>query len=145
MANRIYEMMFIAAPETADEDIAKLNETITKLIETEGGSVVKLEDMGRRKLAYPINKKNEGYYVLFEIEGSGKEIAELERRMRVNDTIVRYLTVRVDEERKTAQKLTDKREDRQKRNSERNTKTSAAKNDPEEIMADSEDMQEEDK
>lgn len=145
MANRIYEVMFIAAPETADEDIAKLNETITKLIETEGGSIVKLEDMGRRKLAYPINKKNEGYYVLFEIEGSGKEIAELERRMRVNDTIMRYLTVRVDEERKTAQKLTDKRESRQKRNSERNNKASAARNEPEEIMADSEDGQEEDK
>ncbi len=84
------------------------------MIETEGGSIVKTEDMGRRRLAYEINKKNDGYYVLFEIEGSGQEIAELERRMRVNDTIMRYLTVRVDEERKTAQKLTDKREKRQK-------------------------------
>lgn len=144
MANRVYEVMFIAAPETADEDIAKLNESITKLIETEGGSVVKLEDMGRRRLAYPINKKTDGYYVLFEIEGSGQEIAELERRMRVNDTIMRYLTVRVDEERKTAQKLTDKRENRQKRNSERNNKASAARTEPEEIMANSEDVQSED-
>lgn len=131
---RVYEVMFIAAPETADEDIAKLNDSITTLIETEGGSVVKLEDMGRRKLAYPINKKNDGYYVLFEIEGSGKEISELERRMRVNDTIMRYLTVRVDEERKTAQKLTDKRESRQKRNNERN-KSSASRNEPEEFAA----------
>ncbi len=131
---RVYEVMFIAAPETADEDVAKLNDAVTKLIETEGGSVVKLEDMGRRKLAYPINKKTEGYYVLFEIEGSGQEIAELERRMRVNDTIMRYLTVRVDEERKTAQKLTDKRETRQSRNNERN-KASASRNKPEETMA----------
>ena len=131
---RVYEVMFIAAPETADEDIAKLNDSITTLIETEGGSIVKLEDMGRRKLAYPINKKNDGYYVLFEIEGSGKEISELERRMRVNDTIMRYLTVRVDEERKTAQKLTDKRESRQKRNNERN-KSSASRNEPEEFAA----------
>ena len=90
------------------------------MIETEGGTIVKIEDMGRRRLAYEINKKNDGYYVLFEIEGSGKEIAELERRMRVNDTIMRYFTVRVDEERKTAQKLTDKRENRQSRNNERN-------------------------
>ena len=131
---RVYEVMFIAAPETADEDVAKLNEAITKLIETEGGSIVKLEDMGRRKLAYPINKKNEGYYVLFEIEGSGKEIFELERRMRVNDTIMRYLTVRVDEERKTAQKLTDKRESRQKRNNERN-KPAASRNETEQMAA----------
>ena len=133
--------MFIAAPETADEDIAKLNESITKLIETEGGSVVKLEDMGRRRLAYPINKKTDGYYVLFEIEGSGQEIAELERRMRVNDTIIRYLTVRVDEERKTAQKLTDKRESRQKRNNER-SRTSVKKDVTEEMMA-AQDIQEE--
>lgn len=127
--------MFIAAPETADEDIVKLNDSITTLIETEGGSIVKLEDMGRRKLAYPINKKNEGYYVLFEIEGSGKEIYELERRMRVNDTIMRYLTVRVDEERKTAQKLTDKRESRQKRNNERNRTSAVSRNETEEFAA----------
>lgn len=128
--NRVYEVMFIAAAETSDEDVAKLIETLTTLIETEGGTIVKTDDMGRRRLAYPINKKNDGYYVLFEIEGSGKEIAELERRMRVNDTIMRYLTVRVDEERKTAQKLTDKREARQSRNNERNNaKSSAAETD----------------
>jgi len=107
--------MYIAAPETADDDVAKLNDTITKLIENEGGSILRVEDMGRRRLAYQINKKTDGYYVLFEIEGSGQEIAELERRMRVNDTIIRYITVRVDEERKAGQKLTDKRERRQNR------------------------------
>ncbi len=112
---RTYEVMYIAAPETADEDVAKLNETIEQLIEKEGGSIVKTEVMGRRKLAYPINKKTEGHYTLFEIEGSGQEIAELERRFRVNDAVIRYLTVRVDEERKTAAKLTAKREDRQSR------------------------------
>ncbi|MEP7038912.1 MAG: 30S ribosomal protein S6 [Acidobacteriota bacterium] len=135
---RVYEMMYIAAAETSDDDIATLNETITNIIETEGGSVVKMEDMGRRKLAYEINKKNDGYYVLFEIEGSGQEIAELERRMRVNDTIMRYLTVRVDEERKTAQKLTDKREKRQSRNNERNN-GSATTNQTEETAAEAED------
>lgn len=112
---RIYEVMYIAAPETADEDVTKLNESLQQIIENGGGSIVKTDVMGRRKLAYPINKKTEGYYTLFEIEGSGQEIAELERRMRVNDAIIRYLTVRVDEERKTAAKLTAKREDRQSR------------------------------
>ena len=115
MANRVYEMMYIAEPDTADDHIGKLNDAITKLIEDQGGSVVKVEDMGRRRLAYKIKKYTEGRYCLFEIEGSGKEIAELERRMRVNDLVMRYLTVRVDEERKTAQKLTDKRDKKRKR------------------------------
>lgn len=110
MANRVYEVMYIAQPETANDDIAKLNDGIQKLIEGEGGSVVKIDDMGRRKLAYEIKRKREGYYVLFEIEGSGKEIAELERRFRVNDAIMRFITVRVDEDRKAAEKVRAKRE-----------------------------------
>ncbi len=110
MANRVYEMMYIAEPDSTDDHIEKLNSAISELIETQGGSVVKVEDMGRRRMAYKIKKNTEGRYVLFEIEGSGKEIAELERRMRVNDTIFRYITVRVDEDRKTAEKIRAKRE-----------------------------------
>ncbi len=112
---RVYEVMYIAVPETADEDITKLNEAIQQQIEREGGTVVKTEVMGKRKLAYPIKKKTEGHYTLFEIEGSGQEIAELERRFRVNDTVIRFVTVRVDEERKTAAKLTAKRDKRKNR------------------------------
>lgn len=119
MANRTYEVMYIGTPETSDEDIATLNEAIQQMIEKEGGTVVKTEAMGKRKLAYPIKKKTEGHYTLFEIEGSGQEIAELERRFRVNDTVMRYITVRVDEERKTAEKLTAKREARQTRRASR--------------------------
>ena len=111
MANkRTYELMYIADPKVSDETIGELNTAIQELIESGGGTVTKTDDMGRRQLAYPIQKNNEGYYFLFEIEGSGSGIAELERRMRVNDIIMRYLTVRVDEERKTADKLTAKRE-----------------------------------
>ncbi len=111
--NRTYEVMYIGTPDAAEDDITKLNEVFQQLIEKEGGSVVKTEAMGKRKLAYPIKKKTEGFYTLFEIEGSGQEIAELERRMRVNDTVIRYITVRVDEDRKKAAKLTAKRENRQ--------------------------------
>jgi small subunit ribosomal protein S6 len=71
-----------------------------------------MDDGGKRTLAYPIKKKTEGFYILFEIEGSGQEIAELERRMRVNDMIIRYITVRVDEDRKKADKMRTKRETR---------------------------------
>ena len=115
MANRVYEVMYIAQPETANDDIAKLNEAIQKQIENEGGSVVRIDDIGRRKLAYEIKRKKEGYYVLFEIEGSGKEIAELERRFRVNDAVIRYIPVRVDEDRKAAAKVQAKRDARQAR------------------------------
>ncbi len=104
--------MYIAVPETPEDDVNRLNEAITALVEKEGGSIVKTEVWGRRRLAYPINKKSDGIYVLFEIEGSGQEIAELERRMRVNDQIMRYMTVRVDEDRKAADKIINKRERR---------------------------------
>ena len=113
MAKRTYEVMYIINPETAADKIEKLNEAVGKLIEKEGGEVVRMDNIGIRNLAYPIQKKHEGHYVLFEVDGSGQEIAELERRMRVNDMIMRYITVRVDEDRKKADKIRAKREARQ--------------------------------
>jgi small subunit ribosomal protein S6 len=65
--------------------------------------------MGRRKLAYPIQKNREGHYVVLTIEGSGLEIAELERRMRVSDAVIRYITVRIDEDLKRAEKIRGRR------------------------------------
>lgn len=113
MANeRSYEVMFIVDPTTGDEDVTRLSENLQSIVTEQGGQIVKAENMGRRALAYEINRQNEGIYVLFEISGSGKEIAELERRMRVNDQIVRYLTVRVDEDRRRAEKLRTRRAER---------------------------------
>jgi len=109
---RTYEVMYIVDPETPPDKIEKLNEAVGGLIEKEGGEVVKMELIGMKTMAYNINKREEGYYVLFEINGTGQEIAELERRMRVNDMVMRYITVRVDEDRKKAEKLTAKREAR---------------------------------
>ncbi len=107
--------MYIADPDSKDDIIAKLNKEIEYLVESEGGTIVSTDDMGRRPLAYRIKKFTEGYYYLFEIAGSGKEIAEIERRMRVNDQVIRYLTVRVDEERKTAEKIENKRTSRKEK------------------------------
>ena len=121
MALRTYEVMYIINPDTDAEKIEKLNDAVGKLIEKEGGEVVRLDDIGIRNLAYPILKKNTGHYVLFEVNGTGQEILELERRMRVNDLIMRYITVRVDEDRKKSDKIRAKREARQaKRASFRN-------------------------
>jgi small subunit ribosomal protein S6 len=108
-ANRIYEVMFIIDSDAADDEVAQLSESFQRIVTDQGGTITKAETMGKRKLAYPIGRKNEGTYVLFEIEGSGREIAELERRMRVSDRIIRYITVRVDEDRRRAEKFQAKR------------------------------------
>jgi small subunit ribosomal protein S6 len=114
--------MYIVNPDTDLDKIVKLNTAVGKLIEKEGGEVVRMDDIGIRNLAYPIQKKLTGHYVLFEVNGSGQEIAELERRMRVNDLIMRFVTVRVDEDRKKADKVRAKREARaEKRASFRRT------------------------
>jgi small subunit ribosomal protein S6 len=106
---RTYEVIFIVDPAAADEEVMRLSEGVQKIITGQGGSIVKTEMMGKRQLAYEINHKKDGTYVLLEVEGSGSEIAEVERRMRVNDQILRYMTVRVDEARRRAQKLKDRR------------------------------------
>lgn len=102
---RTYEVIFIVTPEATDEEVGHLTEGFKQIIIDQGGAIIKLDMMGKRRLAYMINHKQEGIYVLFEIEGTGREIAELERRMRVNDLVIRYLTVRVDLERRRAEKL----------------------------------------
>jgi small subunit ribosomal protein S6 len=106
---RVYEVVFIVDPGTQEEDLTRLTENLRGIVTNGGGTVTKSEVMGRRQLAYSIGRNNEGIYVLFEIEGSGSEIAELERRMRVSDQVLRYLTVRVDEDRQRAEKLRARR------------------------------------
>ena len=106
---RTYEVVFIVDPGVGDDEVMRLSETVQKIITSQGGHIVKTEMMGRRQLAYEINHRREGTYILLEIEGSGAEIAELERRMRVNDQILRYMTIRVDEDRRRAEKLKARR------------------------------------
>ena len=106
---RTYEMIFIVDPDAADDEVMRLSEGVQKILTGQGASIVKTEMMGKRQLAYEINHKKDGTYVLLEVEGSGSEIAEVERRMRVNDQILRYMTVRVDEQRRRAEKLKARR------------------------------------
>lgn len=120
---RTYEMIFIVDPDAADEEVVKLSEGVQTIITGQGGSITKTEMMGKRQLAYEINHKKDGTYVLLEVEGSGAEIAEVERRMRVNDQILRYMTVRVDEMRQRADKLKERRA----RKAEKKTTKSKAK------------------
>ncbi|HEY0099383.1 MAG TPA: 30S ribosomal protein S6 [Pyrinomonadaceae bacterium] len=106
---RIYEVVFIIDPATGEEDSTRLVENLQKIVTDQGGAITKSESMGRRHLAYKIGRNTEGQFMLFEIEGSGGEIAELERRMRVSDQVMRYLTVRVDEDRRRAEKFKERR------------------------------------
>jgi small subunit ribosomal protein S6 len=107
-AKRQYEVVFIVDP-TADDEVTRLTDNFKQIVTDQGGVITKAESMGKHKLAYEILHQKEGTFVLMEIEGSGREIAELERRMRVNDRILRYLTVRVDEDRRRADKLKERR------------------------------------
>ena len=107
---RVYEVIFIVDPDTQEEEMTRLTQNLSGVVTDQGGTVTRNEVLGRRQLAYRIGRKNEGVYVLFEVEGTGGEIAELERRMRVNDQIMRYMTVRVDEDRQRAEKLRERRQ-----------------------------------
>lgn len=108
-APRIYEIIAIVQPSTSDEALDQLANNLANIVTTQGGTVTKNERMGRRTFAYPINKLKDGHYLFMEIEGDGHEIAELERRMRVNDAVVRYMTIRVDLDRRRADKFKARR------------------------------------
>ena len=106
---RVYEVIFIVDPDTQEDEMTRLTENLSGVVTDQGGTITRNEVLGRRQLAYRIGRKNEGVYVLFEVEGTGREIAEMERRMRVNDQVMRYMTVRVDEDRQRAEKLRARR------------------------------------
>ncbi|MEK6323352.1 MAG: 30S ribosomal protein S6 [Acidobacteriota bacterium] len=102
---RVYEVLFIVAPNTEESDIETLVTQLSDVVTNQGAHIAKIDRMGRRKLAYPIGKFNDGHYIVFTVEGSGAEIAELERRMRVTDAVIRYITIRIDEDLKRAEKF----------------------------------------
>jgi small subunit ribosomal protein S6 len=91
-----YESTFICSPELPTEKIDELVEKVKKIIETSGGKVALIQQLGRKRLAYPIKKFREGNYVYMELTGPGEMIGAVENLFKVNDTIVRYLTVKVE-------------------------------------------------
>src|SRR5262245_64475627 len=93
-----YEIMFIVNPNATEEDVDKINTQLESVITSAGGHVEKIEKMGKRRLAYEVEKFREGYYVLFVIGANGEIVKECERRLRVMDAVLRYITVRTDED-----------------------------------------------
>lgn len=111
---RTYEVMFIVRPDVVDEDLDKLISTLEGNITTAGGVVKNIERMGKRRLAYTVRKFNDGMYILFTVEGEGKLIAEIERRLRVAEPVIKFITVRVDEEQKRIDKIKKIRDSKQR-------------------------------
>lgn len=103
--NRTYELMFIVRPDMAEEDLDKLISTLETAVSTSGGAVKNVERMGKRRLAYTVRRFHDGVYVLLTVEGSGGLIHELERRLRVTEPVIKFLSVRIDQEQKRLAKI----------------------------------------
>ncbi len=102
---RTYEIIFILKPDLPEEETEQFISQMETVVTSTGGSVHQVERMGRRRLAYMIGKYREGYYVLFSLECEVAAVRELERRLRVADPVIKYLTVRMDEQTKRLKKI----------------------------------------
>ncbi len=102
--NRNYEVMFIVRPDMVDEDLNKLISTIESSVTSAGGTV-KSEVWGKRRLAYRVGKFNDGIFVLMMIDAAGAIVHEVERRLRVTEPVIKFITVRTDEELKRLDKI----------------------------------------
>jgi small subunit ribosomal protein S6 len=112
--NRTYELMFIVRPDMTEEDLDKLISTLSGVVPASGGSIQKVDKMGKRRLAYTVKRFHEGIYVLMVVEGGGAVIHELERRLRVTEQVIKFLTVRTDEEQKRLDKVKALRDSKKK-------------------------------
>lgn len=102
---RNYEVVFVAAPTLTSEELDGFINHLQTVVEGKNGRIVKVDNWGKKSLAYRIKKFREGYYVVLSIEGDGAAIAELERRFRVTDYIIRFISVRIDADLKRSEKI----------------------------------------
>jgi small subunit ribosomal protein S6 len=105
MNNRTYEIMFIVRPDVEEAELDKLIETFSGYVTTGGGTITSTEKMGRRRLAYTVKKFNDGFYILLIVEAPASLISEIERRLRVSEQVIKFITVRMDEENKRVAKI----------------------------------------
>ncbi len=127
MEERLYDLIFIARPATPEDEIKKVLHSIEHACTEKGGKIEKSEHWGTRKLAYRVAKHREGMYYYQQIRTNhGELIAELERRLHVQDSVIKYLTIRLDEDLKRQKKLGEKREKRAARRPRRTPAAPAA-------------------
>lgn len=127
---RRYETIFIASPVLTDEQADELVRNFEGIIAEQGGELLRTDKWGRKKLAYAIEKFSEGYYTLFEMNAGPNLIAELERRFRNNDSVIKFLSVRMDEQAKAA----DRQKVRYEREAKRKAQAGIKDRSPEEVM-----------
>ena len=113
---RIYEELFIVKPDAPDEEVDQFVEQLRTQLTTAGATVDNVDKWGKRRLAYKVDKYREGNYVLFQFSAGPEVVKELERRLRVSDVVIKFLTVRIDE---TLKRLEKRKKDREKRASRR--------------------------
>ena len=116
--NRTYEIMFIVRPDVEEADLDKLIEGFSGNITSGGGEIKSVEKMGRRRLAYTVRKFNDGFYVLLNVAAPGNLISEIERRLRVSEPVIKFITVRMDEEEKRLAKVKALRDSKVKRSAQ---------------------------
>lgn len=109
-AQRQYELVYIVPAETAEQALADLQTQVEGIVGRFSGTVEKVENWGRRKLAYDIGPHKEGVYVLYQILGGSDLVKELDRRLKVTDLVVRHLIVRIDEEMRVAERQRSERQ-----------------------------------
>jgi len=109
---RVYEELFIVRPNATDEEIDPLIEQLRQVVTSRGGAVEKTDKWGVRRLAYRVEKQNEGYYVLLQFSAGPDVVKEIERRLRVADMVMKFITVRIDEKMKKIEKRRKAREKR---------------------------------
>ena len=113
---RRYEVVIVLAPTLTEDDVEQSTETFKKTAEEKGAQIVEIEQWGKRKLAYPIKRHTEGIYIIFTLEElSAEAVGELERRFKVSDSVIRFLTVRVDLDLKRAEKFKARRKEKKER------------------------------
>ncbi len=118
---RIYEVVFVTAPTLTSEELDAFTALLQGVVEERNGKVLKVDNWGKKSLAYRIKRHRDAYYVVLTLEADGAVIAELERRFRVTDHVIRFLSVRIDEDQKRSEKL---KAARQKKASRRPTPSS---------------------
>jgi small subunit ribosomal protein S6 len=113
MEERQYDLIFICRPDTPEADVDKVIATLEHAATEKGGKIEAVNKWGRKRMAYRVHKLREGYYVYMVLKSThGEVVKELERRLKVSDAVIKYLTVRVDEELKRQQKFQRAREKR---------------------------------
>lgn len=93
-----YEVMFIVKANMEEDQIKKEAEGVKKLINGKGSKVIEFKEMGRKKLAYPINKETSGYYYVMTVETDNANIAEFDRKVRINENVLRHLIIKLESE-----------------------------------------------